>query len=412
MSESKTLLQRFKDLPASGRTAIVGGTVLIVFLTVGTVMTNDPVVSGPKADVQKDNLKINTSVNNNSNEGVAVNLELANKAIADQKARIALLEEQNKQRVGETKDNTDGKWDQISNLVAQVQAQQERINTLEKGGAGTSGQTKSPPPPSPSQGLDARLPSGGSKEAAPPDEPKASSTPVIQIVGGEPRKGADVSQTKKEPGPYLPSGSNFEGVLLNGMDAGTGINANQKPTPALLRIKSEAILPNLFNFNVRECFVLVGGVGSLSSERVEMRTESMSCIAEDGTVWEGKIEGYVVGEDGKAGARGRLISKQGALLAKTFAAGLVGGFGSAFTAQPVNALNITSGGTQAYQYPDPSAVIGSGISGGLSKASASLASFYLKTVDQMFPILELDANRKMTIILLKGVSMTKDKSTK
>jgi conjugal transfer pilus assembly protein TraB len=408
MSESKSLIQRFKDLPASGRTAIIGGTLLIGFLTIGTMMTNDPAVTGPKADVQKDNLKLNNPSNVSATEGVAANLDVANKEIRDQKARIALLEEQAKQGVT-SQNGQDGKWDQISNLVAQVQSQQEQLNELKKGGNTGSGGVQGN---SSSIGnMDARLPPIGAKDSLQANTPKASSTPVFKTIKGDSNIPPAIA-TQKEPTAYIPSGSNFEGVLMNGMDAGTGMDANKTPTPALLRIKSEAILPNMFSFNVRECFVMVGGVGNLSTERVQMRTESMSCIDEEGAVWEGKVDGYLVGEDGKAGARGRLVSKQGALLAKTFMAGVLGGIGTAFTAQPVQALNLTSGGTQGYQYPDPSQVVGSGISSGLNKSASSLASFYLKLAGEMFPVLELDAGRKMTVILLKGVSMTKEKQIK
>ena len=195
------------------------------------------------------------------------------------------------------------------------------------------------------------------------------------------------------------------------MDASTAINANKTPTPALLRIKTEAILPNLFSFDVKECFVMVGGFGNLSTERVEMRTESMSCVDQTGQVWEGKIEGYLVGEDGKAGARGRVVSKQGALLAKSFMAGFIGGLGSAFTPQTPQTLNLTTNGALAsnYQYPSGSEVLGSGISKGLNQSGTALANFYIKLAEQMFPVVELDAGRKMTIILLKGVELKMDK---
>ncbi|TXH34432.1 MAG: conjugal transfer protein TraB, partial [Burkholderiaceae bacterium] len=145
------------------------------------------------------------------------------------------------------------------------------------------------------------------------------------------------------------------------------------------------------------------------SERVEMRTETMSCVSETGEVYEGKIEGYVVGEDGKAGARGRLVSKQGSLLAKSFMAGFLGGIGNAFAPQPVQALNISGGTTQQYQYPDADSLVGNGVAGGFSKSANALAQYYISLAQQMHPVLELDASRKMTIILIKGVELTMEK---
>jgi conjugal transfer pilus assembly protein TraB len=90
-------------------------------------------------------------------------------------------------------------------------------------------------------------------------------------------------------------------------------------------------------------------------------------------------------------------------------AGFVGGLGGAFAPQPVPALNLSSGGQQAYQFPSADQVVGTSISSGLSKSAQTLAAFYIKLAEQMFPIIELDAGRKMTVILLKGVDLKMEK---
>ena len=117
----------------------------------------------------------------------------------------------------------------------------------------------------------------------------------------------------------------------------------------------------------------------------------------------------VVGEDGKVGARGRVVSKQGQILARSFMAGFASGLGSAFTPQPVQALNLSGEGSQQFQYPDPENVLGSGLSRGFNRSSQALSQFYIKLAEQMFPIVELDAARKMTIVLIKGAEMRMDK---
>ena len=420
-----TIMQKFKALSAGNRTAIIGGSVVIVLFTLGTIFTDDsttPKTAKPAS--QKEGLNFFNAGNTNATEAVAASLETANQRILDQEKKITLLQETTKQAQVQGQ-NVDSHWSEISNLVAQVQTLQERMNNLgEKGGANA-------PTTKDKNLLDKLLPSGNDSnkpangsttttanfgtnigEATPSAVNPSPSAPVttIQVVGEEKKIGKALAK-KESPQAYIPSGSNFEAVLLNGMDASTAINANRSPTPALLRIKTDAILPNLFNFNVRECFVMVGGFGNMSTERVEMRTENMSCVAENGEVYEGKIEGYLVGEDGKAGARGRVVSKQGALLAKSFMAGFVGGLGSSFMPQSVQALNLgaTNGSAPAYQYPSADQVLGSGISTGLSKSSLALSNFYIKLAEQMFPVVELDAGRKMTIILLKGVDLKMEK---
>lgn len=428
-----TLLEKYKQLPAGYRTGIIGGAVVLSMFVVGTYALPDNSGSPSTKPVgTKENLNIYNPGNSNATEVVAASLEKAKIRITEQDQKIQLLLTQStRQSEGAV---TDGHWSEISNLTSQLQGLQEKVNAMtDKGGAkggdkgGEKGGSGSPSSKD-SALLDKMLPQGsdngkgsnaksisdsgsssdgddGSSSSAPPSAPVVT----IQVVGADEKKVAKGAVKKDVPPAYIPSGSNFEGVLLTGMDASTAIGANRNPTPALLRIKTDAILPNLFTFNVRECFVMVGGFGNISTERVEMRTETMSCVAESGEVYEGKIEGYLVGEDGKAGARGRVVSKQGSLLAKSFMAGMVGGIGSAFTPQAIPALNVSGGSTPAYQYPNANQVVGNGLSSGLNKSSQALANFYIKLAEQMFPIVELDAGRKMTIILLKGVDLKMEK---
>src|SRR5690606_5224830 len=58
---------------------------------------------------------------------------------------------------------------------------------------------------------------------------------------------------------YLPAGSIITGTLLSGMDAPTGKNSMAQLSPAMLRVKHEAILPNEFTVDIKECFLLSGG---------------------------------------------------------------------------------------------------------------------------------------------------------
>jgi conjugal transfer pilus assembly protein TraB len=71
----------------------------------------------------------------------------------------------------------------------------------------------------------------------------------------------------------------------------------------------------------------------VSSERAYIRTESLSCVTAEGTAIDVPIKGYVAGEDGKAGMRGRLVSKQGQLLANALLAGVASGIGHALPAE-------------------------------------------------------------------------------
>lgn len=203
----------------------------------------------------------------------------------------------------------------------------------------------------------------------------------------------------------IPSGSIIQGVLLNGLDAPTGGSAQKNPVPVVVRIKHDAIVPNRYTMDIKECFVLASGHGVMSTERAEMRTEKISCVRSDGGVVEGRLDGYLVGQDGKVGIRGRLVTRQGQLIAKSLVAGLFSGMSTAMKPQRVPALQINPGNTTQYQAPDPgSAGIQALMSGG-SSAFGSVAQFYLDMAKEMFPVVEVDAGRKVTIVLVNGATL-------
>jgi len=261
--------------------------------------------------------------------------------------------------------------------------------------------------------LDAQLPPVDSGAA--PVTPGSSvfaepqhEAPQIRITGGllkEQKKDASNAPQQDEV-VYLPVGSNFEGVLMNGMDAPTSGSSKQNPVPALIRLDTDAILPNRHRFDVRECFTIVSGFGVLSTERAQLQTITISCVKESGEVIESKMEGYVVGEDGKVGLRGRLVTKQGQLLAKSFAAGFFSGIGQALSPLSVPQLNTSPGSTAQYQAPNLSQVATSATAQGLQRTARDISKFYLDMASEMFPIIEIDAMRRVTVILTKGVELS------
>ncbi len=168
---------------------------------------------------------------------------------------------------------------------------------------------------------------------------------------------ASTSDSKTEEPPKLlrlTAGSILSGQLITGLDVPTGQGARREPYPVLIRIKASAILPNRYRTNVRECFVLASGYGDLSSERAYLRSETLSCIfkhQDKEQVIERPLEGYIAGEDGKAGLRGRLVSKQGQVMAKAAMAGFLSGVSEAFDIKPVPVFSVVPNQNGQIQSP-------------------------------------------------------------
>lgn len=211
------------------------------------------------------------------------------------------------------------------------------------------------------------------------------------------------------PKVFIPAGTMLTGVLITGLDAPTGREAAAQPIPLLVRVKEEAILPNEYRADYRECFIVASGVGDLSSERAYLRGETLSCIANNGGVIQAHLQMWGTGEDGKAGMRGKLVSKQGSILAKAMLAGFASGLGQAFT--PQQQTMITTNGSGYGSIPIGTAGRMAAM-GGVSSGANQIAQYYLKMAESEFPVIEISAGRPVTFIVEKGASLSKLEETK
>jgi conjugal transfer pilus assembly protein TraB len=226
------------------------------------------------------------------------------------------------------------------------------------------------------------------------------STPTKASVASAPEKSTqDAKKAPRSAGSYMPSGSFTRAVLLGGLDAPTGGQSQRNPQPVLLRLTDNAILPNHFRFRVKECFVVAAGYGDISSERAYLRTETLSCVTHTGQALDIPIKGYVAGEDGKAGMRGRLVSKQGQLLANALIAGVTSGIGHAFqqgaTSYSISPLGSTATVNQGEQ-------LTAGIGTGVGRALDRLAQYYITLAEKTFPVIEVDAGRVVDVVITQG----------
>lgn len=217
--------------------------------------------------------------------------------------------------------------------------------------------------------------------------------------GGDSTKGKEEKTSEN----YLPSGTFLKAINLAGLDAPTGGQVQQNPHPILFRITDFANLPNRFKADYKECYVTGNGYGDLSSERAYIRLDRMSCVAEDGATIDLSIKGYVAGEDGKAGMRGRLVSKQGAVLANALVAGIASGIGQAFVQSNTSITNSPYGTTT--QQVEPGKAFQTGAAQGVGKALDRLANYYVQLAEKMFPIIEIDSGREVDIVITRGMSI-------
>ncbi|MBQ4840002.1 TrbI/VirB10 family protein [Pseudoalteromonas luteoviolacea] len=260
---------------------------------------------------------------------------------------------------------------------------------------------KSLPPP-PSQTPSANYNSNG--QAVNQNGQPVSTIQVVSL-SDEPLNGEGGESKTKNISHYLPTGSFATAVLLSGMDAPTGGQAKSQPVPVLLRVMDAGQLPNYWNSDVDNCHVTGAAHGDISSERAHIRLETLTCVLVNGDVIEEGVKGYVAGEDGKAGLRGRLVSKQGSLIAKSLLAGVASGMGNSISQQYQQVSTSALGNVTTI---DPNKTVEAGLATGTANALEKIADFYIARANETYPIIEVDANRIGEVILLGGTDFGKN----
>ena len=206
-----------------------------------------------------------------------------------------------------------------------------------------------------------------------------------------------LAEGKKKQGALLevkdgvPTGSFAKVVLLTGADAATGLKAMKQPQPVLMAVSDFSMLPNKFKTDLRRCVVTGEVYGSLSDERGYIRANHLSCVSKDGRVFSQEIRAVIIGEDGKLGLRGRLVSRQGVFLARALVSSFIKGVAEAFKMQSTT-VNLTpfGGTTQTYK---PTEGFKVGFGQGMADAVDRLSRMYMKMAEETFPVIEIPAGR-------------------
>lgn len=268
-----------------------------------------------------------------------------------------------------------------------------------------------PPPPAPPPALTPAqiqgMPGGIMSSAQPMQAPIETAEIDNGRMPDKPRtEEAEATPEKtrgsKTASTYLPSGAFVRAVLLSGLLAPTGGQAQSNPHPVLLRLVDHAQLPNRFRMKAKDCHIVGSGWGDLSSERAYIRTESISCITPSGEAIDMKIKGYVAGEDGGAGVKGRLVTKQGQVLANALIAGIGSGLGQAFQQSASTVSTSPLGSTTTVKEGKE---LQAGVYGGVGKALDRLAQYYISLAEKLYPVIEVNAGRIVDVVITQGASL-------
>nr|WP_172685695.1 TrbI/VirB10 family protein [Raoultella planticola] len=227
-------------------------------------------------------------------------------------------------------------------------------------------------------------------------------------VAGDGTKPIDSNarHSKRSEDQYLPATSQLYAVLVTGVEAPTSLSSQEEPLGVTFRVKCDVFLPNNYRMDLRDCNLLGTARGDMASERVYIRTTSLSCVNSKGKSFDIKLEAYAVSEiDGKAGIKGTLISRNGNAIMGSALAGGLSALAQGLSPSKVSQLNIDPNSQAQFQGPNIGAlgaVSASGmVSGGLNK----LTDWYTHIIDQQWPVVELSPGINATFVVLNGASI-------
>lgn len=313
---------------------------------------------------------------------------------------------------------------QMNDLQSQLKAQKEtesaHMNSLSQqvsqefiGIKAQLEDMKKAPPPSLS-GFDG-LPAGGGKNIglpSPESVPMVDEPEITSITIGDGSSESSTSTGKqlqstnkvKNRDTFLPiSFVKVKGITA--MDAPCGGTSQDNPYPMLFNVTDSAQLANGMKTKLKGCFLLASGYGDVASERAYLRLEMLSCVTKKGEVINSKVEGYIAGEDGKAGLRGKLVSKAGSKVALALLSGTVGGLAQAFAMTATTLQQTPIGPTQQV---NPSQSLGYAGATGVSSGFQQLSQYYINMAEKTFPVIEIVNQRNVTAVFTKGLDLPVD----
>ena len=207
---------------------------------------------------------------------------------------------------------------------------------------------------------------------------------------------------------YLPPNSIAKARVIVGVDASAGVSSQTDPLPVVLRITGPARSVyrdgRLLTTRIEGCLVNGAARGDLSSEKVYVKLQRMTCPQANGRFAVSDVKGFI-SFAGKTGVRGRVVSREGSLAMQAFFAGLVGGAGNALNTafdQPLATFR-TDGKGGVDRTPSFGNVGLRALGGGAAETGKTVSKYLIERAEQYQPIIEMPTGIDVEIVFLEGV---------
>ncbi|RVT39608.1 TraB/VirB10 family protein [Sphingobium algorifonticola] len=206
---------------------------------------------------------------------------------------------------------------------------------------------------------------------------------------------------------YLPPNSFARAKVIVGVDASAGVTSQSDPLPVVLRVTGPArsVYQNgrLLTTKIEGCLINGAARGDLSSEKVYVKLQKMTCPQPGGRYAVSEVKGFIA-FGGKTGVRGRVVSREGSLVTQAFLAGLAGGFGRGFSANAQSVFqgtNITTNGQR--QKLSTGDILEGGFGEGVAQSGDMVSKYLIERAEQYQPVIEMPTGIDVEIVFLEGV---------
>jgi conjugal transfer pilus assembly protein TraB len=195
----------------------------------------------------------------------------------------------------------------------------------------------------------------------------------------------------------LPAGSFVKARIVSGVEANT-----LEPYPVLLQLEYAFTGPNKTKVDLSNCFMIAKARANLSTERVIMETDTLSCVRQNGEHFKSSAKGYTAGEDSTFGSTGVFISKQGQVMLAAVLASIAKNAGEAVAAaqqtttvagfdRAQTATNVTGN--------KPAFIAGRATIDG----AAMIAQWYLDYAKQLVPSIGIGSGQTVHVVMLETI---------
>jgi len=206
---------------------------------------------------------------------------------------------------------------------------------------------------------------------------------------------------------YLPPNSIATAKIVVGVDATTNTKSQTDPLPVVLRITGPArsvyVQGKLLKTNIVGCMVNGAAMADLSSEKVYVKLQRMTCPQPGGKVAVSEVKGFIA-FGGKTGVRGRVVSRTGNLVGQALIAGVLGGFGRGFSANSSAFLTSPSVSVSGQRSTlSPSDLAQGGLGQGVAQSADMVSKYLIERAEQYQPVVEMPTGLDVEVVFLDGV---------